>query len=65
LASLAFVGAEAAEEYTVSCPHCGRDFTASPLVEPSGRAGGFKCPHCRLFVPYERADEASLTGTAD
>lgn len=44
-------------DHTVTCPHCGKDFTASLLVGPSGRPGGFKCPHCRLFVPFERVDE--------
>jgi tRNA(Ile2) C34 agmatinyltransferase TiaS len=58
------VGAEAAE-YTVSCPHCGREFTAPPLVEPSGRPGGFKCPHCRLFVPFDRAEEQELLEPAE
>ena len=24
------------------------------------RYRGFKCPHCRLFVPYERAEESGL-----
>ena len=24
------------------------------------RYRGFKCPHCKLFVPYERAEERDL-----
>jgi uncharacterized Zn-finger protein len=46
--------AEAANEHTVTCPHCGKDFTAEPMMAESGRPGGFKCPHCRLFVPFSR-----------
>ena len=47
----------AESSYDVVCPHCHKPFQAELLV-PSGTAGpgGFKCPHCRLFVPYERAD---------
>jgi DNA-directed RNA polymerase subunit RPC12/RpoP len=42
----------------VVCPHCGKEFEAELLVAsgaPDSR--GFKCPHCRLFVPEERAKE--------
>jgi hypothetical protein len=47
----------AESSYEVVCPHCHKPFEAELLVS-SGTAGprGFKCPHCRLFVPYERAD---------
>jgi hypothetical protein len=50
--------AGAGELYEVTCPHCGRTFTSEPLSDPSGRPRGFKCTYCRLFVPYERAEEA-------
>jgi DNA-directed RNA polymerase subunit RPC12/RpoP len=51
--------AEAASEnvYTVSCPHCGRQFAEELLAGPAERYRGFKCPHCRLFVPLERTGE--------
>jgi hypothetical protein len=42
----------------VVCPHCGKEFEAKLLVAsdaPGSR--GFKCPHCRLFVPAERAKD--------
>jgi transposase-like protein len=40
---------------TITCPHCHRDFQhARVLGDTSGRRRGFKCPHCRLFVPLER-----------
>ena len=44
--------------FEVECPHCRKSFAAKPM--PGGRAAryrGFKCPHCKLFVPAERADE--------
>jgi phage FluMu protein Com len=44
-----------------TCPHCHKPFTPDPLPRPSARHRGFKCPHCRLFVPLERASEADLT----
>jgi DNA-directed RNA polymerase subunit RPC12/RpoP len=39
------------------CPHCRKEFEGELLVA-SGTAGarGYKCPHCRLFVPLERAN---------
>ena len=32
------------------CPHCGKEFEGELLASDS-TAGGYKCPHCRLFVP--------------
>jgi DNA-directed RNA polymerase subunit RPC12/RpoP len=50
------VGPVAQASYQVDCPHCGKTFHGELLVGSSPRAArGFKCPHCRLFVPYERA----------
>jgi predicted amidophosphoribosyltransferase len=37
------------------CPHCKKPFDAELLAEGS-RHEGFKCPHCQLFVPVERAN---------
>ena len=42
------------DEHDVSCPHCKKAFAAPLLAGRRNR--GFKCPHCRLFVPLERAD---------
>jgi hypothetical protein len=39
----------------IVCPHCKKKFDGELLAEGS-RHEGFKCPHCRLFVPVERAD---------
>jgi transposase-like protein len=42
--------------YDVVCPHCKKKFSAELLAGDTARHRGFKCPHCRLFVPFERAD---------
>jgi DNA-directed RNA polymerase subunit RPC12/RpoP len=44
----------AAQTYEVVCPHCKKTFRGELLGE-ADRRQGFKCPHCRLFVPYDRA----------
>jgi hypothetical protein len=44
-------------QHDVTCPHCRRTFTGRLIRGSAARYSGFKCPHCRLFVPYERADE--------
>ena len=46
----------AAASYDVECPHCHRTFTAEVMTGSAGRYQGFKCPHCKLFVSYERAE---------
>jgi hypothetical protein len=46
--------------YEVECPHCHRSFEAKLIGGEVERHTGFKCPHCKLFVPYERADEQDL-----
>lgn len=43
--------------YEVVCPHCNKQFEATLLSGGSDRYQGFKCPHCRLFVAYARAEE--------
>jgi DNA-directed RNA polymerase subunit RPC12/RpoP len=39
----------------VVCPHCKKTFSASLLAGAAQRYRGYKCPHCKLFVPAERA----------
>ena len=51
--------------YEVECPHCHKQFTAALLDGAAARYQGFKCPHCKLFVPYERADEQELVERRD
>lgn len=50
--------------YEVVCPHCKKQFRGELLGTEDDRARGFKCPHCRLFVPYERVSEQDLTEPA-
>jgi len=38
----------------IVCPHCKKTFTADLLTGAAERYRGFKCPHCRLFVPAAR-----------
>lgn len=45
-------------EYEVECPHCHKAFTAEVIEGSAARYRGFKCPHCRLFVPAGHGDEA-------
>lgn len=49
--------APSTSSYEVACPHCKKPFTAEVIEGGAARHRGFKCPHCRLFVAYERADE--------
>ena len=46
----------------IECPHCHKTFEAEPIEGgEAARYHGFKCPHCKLFVPLARvANEASL-----
>jgi len=50
--------------YEVICPHCKKQFRSELLGGQDEPHRGFKCPHCRLFVPYERADEQDLVEPA-
>ena len=43
--------------YEIVCPHCKKPFEATLMSGTAGRYQGFKCPHCRLFVSYERVEE--------
>jgi DNA-directed RNA polymerase subunit RPC12/RpoP len=51
--------------YEVVCPHCHKTFEAEALVGSAERYTGFKCPHCRLFVSYERVDEQDAVERAE
>ena len=54
-----------AQVHSVECPHCGQSFEAELLTGPAARYSGFKCPHCKLFVPLERVDEETAAPPAD
>ena len=57
-ASVANVSASPASgAYEVTCPHCKRTFEAELLGGAAARHTGFKCPHCRLFVPLARVED--------
>ena len=43
--------------YEVACPHCKKRFRGELIGREGEPRSGFKCPHCRLFVPAERAKE--------
>jgi DNA-directed RNA polymerase subunit RPC12/RpoP len=43
------------EAADIVCPHCSKPFSADLMEGEAERYRGFKCPHCRLFVPAERA----------
>jgi DNA-directed RNA polymerase subunit RPC12/RpoP len=38
----------------VVCPHCKKTFAADLIAGGAERYRGFKCPHCKLFVPAAR-----------
>jgi DNA-directed RNA polymerase subunit RPC12/RpoP len=44
----------------IVCPHCKKTFTAELIAGDTERHRGFKCPHCKLFVPADRAARRSL-----
>jgi DNA-directed RNA polymerase subunit RPC12/RpoP len=46
-----------AEAQHVVCPHCGKTFEPELLTSSASAHApeGYKCPHCRLFVPAGRA----------
>ena len=45
--------------HEVVCPHCKKPFTAELLDGEAERYRGFKCPHCKLFVPADRTTAPS------
>jgi len=56
------VSSEAAQEsgFEVECPHCHKTFTAEVIEGAAARYRGFKCPHCRLFVPAAHGGDDAL-----
>ena len=48
------------QTYGVECPHCHKTFAGSTLEGSAARYRGFKCPHCKLFVPYHRVEEQAM-----
>jgi hypothetical protein len=48
-------------ENRIACPHCHKTFSAELLAGGPERHRGYKCPHCKLFVPESRAEDAPLS----
>ena len=55
----------AEEPHEVVCPHCHKEFEAELMDGAAERYRGFKCPHCKLFVPLERATDPEAAEPAD
>ena len=49
--------------HEIVCPHCKKTFRGELLG--ANEKQGFKCPHCRLFVPYDRAPEKDAVERVD
>ena len=57
------LGEERQEAAEVICPHCKKPFSADLMAGAAERYRGFKCPHCKLFVPAVRvADSVPQAG---
>ena len=48
------------QRFEVECPHCHKMFSGPPIEGAAARYRGFKCPHCKLFVPYQRVESQAL-----
>jgi transposase-like protein len=51
--------AAAHNTHEVVCPHCKKPFEAVLMDGDTERHRGFKCPHCKLFVPAQRAEPSA------
>jgi DNA-directed RNA polymerase subunit RPC12/RpoP len=67
IGTLVIVSSEAAQKsgFEVECPHCHKTFTAEVIEGAAARYRGFKCPHCRLFVPAARGGDDALSRDPD
>jgi DNA-directed RNA polymerase subunit RPC12/RpoP len=45
--------------FDVVCPHCSKPFASELLAGAAERYRGFKCPHCKLFVPAKRVGDTA------
>jgi DNA-directed RNA polymerase subunit RPC12/RpoP len=48
---------DAGGQAEVVCPHCKKTFMAELIEGSAERYRGFKCPHCKLFVPAARTGD--------
>ena len=44
------------DDLEIVCPHCRKRFVGELIAGPAARYEGFKCPHCKLFVPRRRVE---------
>jgi len=58
------MGETQASGYDVECPHCHKHFTASLMEGSAARYRGFKCPHCKLFVPAAHGEDQEASATS-
>jgi hypothetical protein len=49
------------DDYEIVCPHCRKRFAGELIEGRAARYEGFKCPHCKLFVPLHRIEEQDAT----
>ena len=50
------------QNFEIECPHCHKTFAGERIEGgKAARYRGFKCPHCKLFVPAERTNSVSDT----
>ena len=61
------MGADAVPDnaLTAGCPHCRKPLEAELIAGGVERHRGFKCPHCKLFVPENRVEDAPLSRDRD
>jgi phage FluMu protein Com len=52
-----------AGQVEVVCPHCKKTFVGTLIDGAAARYRGFKCPHCKLFVPAERIASEEATSS--
>jgi hypothetical protein len=52
-------------DFAVECPHCHKQFSAELIEGSAARYRGFKCPHCKLFVPAVHGAEQPLSRDPD
>ena len=45
------------DDREIVCPHCRKRFVGELIEGRAARYEGFKCPHCKLFVPLHRISE--------
>jgi transposase-like protein len=53
--------AQAGSAQVINCPHCRKPFSAELIEGGVERHRGFKCPHCKLFVPESRTEDSPLS----